>query len=166
MIDLFVEENRFLSNFFPAQTTFDGMIFPSSEHAFQAVKSVDRITRIRFQDPKMPAIAAKRQGKLLAIRSDWEEIKETVMLTVVRSKFSRPELGNLLLATGDQALVEGNRWHDNVWGDCNCLEAEDSKFGKKESCREPGKNLLGKILMQVRTELAAQRSLSSAEGSI
>jgi ribA/ribD-fused uncharacterized protein len=161
MIDLFVEENRFLSNFFIAQTTFEGMIFPSSEHAFQAAKTVDRITRIRFQNPKLPAIAAKRLGKLLAIRSDWDEVKQNVMLTVVRSKFSRPELGDRLLTTGNEMLVEGNIWHDVVWGNCVCNTTEDPKFGKKPGCLEPGRNLLGKILMRVRTELLAQTSSSS-----
>ena len=48
-----------------------------------------------------------------------------------------PELGNKLLETGNQELVEGNTWGDIFWGVCN---------GK-------GQNWLGKILMMVRDEI-------------
>jgi len=48
-----------------------------------------------------------------------------------------------LLATGDTKLLEGNRWHDNFWGNCDCPNCRD----------KPGLNYLGKILMRVRLEL-------------
>ena len=48
-----------------------------------------------------------------------------------------------LLGTSTKELVEGNYWHDNVWGDCSCEKCKNIK----------GQNLLGKQLMQVRQEI-------------
>jgi ribA/ribD-fused uncharacterized protein len=75
-------------------------------------------------------------------RDDWDEVKTKVMLDVVRIKFSNPILRKMLLETGEEELVEGNHWHDNFWGSCRC-----------EKCGSSGQNMLGKILMQVRTEI-------------
>ena len=65
------------------------------------------------------------------------------MLIGLRKKFANPELRDLLLATGDEELVEGNYWHDNEWGNCTCPRCKNI----------PGKNKLGKLLMQVREEI-------------
>lgn len=79
---------------------------------------------------------AKRAGQRLALRPDWEQIKQAVMLNLQRQKYSYPELRTLLLATGNLELIEGNTWGDTYWGVCNGV----------------GDNWLGKILMQVRAE--------------
>ena len=84
---------------------------------------------------------AKRLGRRVRLRSDWEQVKYDVMLDVVRAKFNQhPDLAQKLLATGDEELVEGNDWGDTYWGVCN---------GR-------GKNMLGKILMRVRAELRGE----------
>lgn len=71
-----------------------------------------------------------------------------IMLELLRLKFTRnPELGKLLIATGDALLEEGNKWHDNFWGDCTCDDCRDIE----------GENWLGKLLMQVRDELSKGR---------
>jgi ribA/ribD-fused uncharacterized protein len=90
---------------------------------------------------------AKRMGRKVNLRVDWEEHKKGVMLKVVRLKFRQSKkLFHQLLATGKEELIEGNFWHDNVWGNCLCPK-----------CRHiPGQNLLGKLLMQVRRELSQQ----------
>ena len=80
--------------------------------------------------------AAKRMGRKIAIRNDWEAVKEKVMLSVVRAKFEDAYLRRLLTATGTAALIEGNEWGDRFWG----------------VCRGEGENRLGKILMKVRSE--------------
>lgn len=60
----------------------------------------------------------------------------------LRSKFADPVLKQKLLATGDEELVEGNYWHDNTYGNCSC-----------ERCKDIiGRNMLGNILMKLRTE--------------
>ena len=72
------------------------------------------------------------------LRPDWEEIKDEVMLQVLRMKFSQnPEIAKELLATGDAILIKHTR-NDDYWTD-----------GGDGS----GKNKLGLLLMQVREEL-------------
>jgi ribA/ribD-fused uncharacterized protein len=75
------------------------------------------------------------------LRSDWTEIRLEIMEKIVRAKFwQNPHLARKLVATGDQKLVEGNRWNDTFWG----------------VCRGVGENHLGKILMRVREELRGE----------
>lgn len=146
-IDGFEGRYVFLSNFYPSPveyTSLDGQkhIAPSVEHAFQASKATELKHELAIlSSPTMAG--AKRRGRQIKIRSDWEQVKVQTMYEFVLKKFSVPELKEKLLATGDAELVEGNHWHDNYWGDCYC-----------DGCRGvPGKNKLGEILMQVRHEL-------------
>ena len=83
-------------------------------------------------------------GKTVVLRKDWEPQKVNVMLDLLRRKFRQPDLRKMLLDTGDQKLVEGNGWHDNFWGKCICAKCPK------------GKNVLGQLLMQVRSELRAK----------
>jgi len=135
----FQGQYRFLSNFWPAEVHFEGLIYPSSEHAYQAAKSLDPAERKRIAALPTPS-AAKKAGAALKLRPNWDSEKFKVMETVVRDKFTRnADLRAKLLATGDAELIEGNTWDDRIWGVCE---------GK-------GENRLGKILMQVRAELRA-----------
>ena len=147
-ISNFDKEYRFLSNFYPCAVEFEGMVFPSSEAAFQAAKTTDMSIREDFtvMDPS----EAKRTGRHITLRSDWEEVKYKVMLKIVRAKFQgNRDLAQKLLATGDEYLEEGNTWHDNIWGVCHCPRCN---YARQEG-RVEGLNQLGKILMQVRNEL-------------
>lgn len=135
-IDGFFGDYRFLSNFHLADVEMDGEIYSSTEHAFQAAKTLNKKERKAIRKAKTPK-EAKKLGRLVKLREDWESVKFVVMLDVVRRKFQHPELAELLLATEDAELIEGNSWNDTVWGVCN---------GK-------GTNWLGKILMLVRREL-------------
>lgn len=135
-IDKFDGEYAFLSNFYPARINMDGMSFQSSEAAFQAQKCLN--TMDKFQFCELGPREAKKLGRKVQLRPDWEQIKDDVMAKILNLKFRQhPNLGNLLIATGDAELVEGNHWHDTYWGVC---EGE-------------GQNKLGKLLMQVRSEL-------------
>lgn len=81
---------------------------------------------------------AKRLGRTVGLRKDWELLKEEFMYAVCFAKFTQNKnLGRRLLATGDRMLIEGNTWGDTEWGVCNGV----------------GKNLLGKILMKVRENI-------------
>lgn len=83
------------------------------------------------------AVDAKKLGKLVTIRPDWDEIKVEVMYEIVKAKFHyNPDLREMLLATEDAELIEGNWWGDTFWG----------------VCKGQGLNNLGKILMRVRDE--------------
>jgi ribA/ribD-fused uncharacterized protein len=133
----FDDEYEFLSNFFPSKITYEGVTYPTVEHAFQAQKTLDNDHRIRMSKYAKPN-EAKRAGGRLKLRKDWEEVKFQIMLELVRLKFRKgSKLAKELLHTGNAKLVEGNWWNDVTWGVCG---------GR-------GKNWLGKILMQIREEL-------------
>lgn len=135
-ITKFHGDHAFLSNFHPVPVVFEGLEFPSVEHAYQAAKTVDPAERQRFLTGT--AAQAKRAGRKVTLRPDWAEVRLGVMERLVRQKFRRPELRELLLATGEAELVEGNHWNDTFWG----------------VCKGKGENHLGRILMKVRAELA------------
>ena len=137
-IDSFRGKYYFLSNFFPAEVTYIGLTYQNNEAAFQAQKTYSKEERIEFTtlEPR----DAKRRGRRVRLRRDWEQVKDRIMEEIVRAKFSQnEELKEQLLATGDAQLVEGNRWNDRYWG-------VDIRSGV-------GENHLGKILMKVRSEL-------------
>lgn len=129
----------FLSNFYEAATVFEGVTYPTSEHAFQAAKSLHSGDREAIRNAPTPR-QAKRMGKQVKLREDWEEVKYEVMLTCLRSKFERGDLRARLLATWKEPLEEGNTWGDRTWGVVDGV----------------GENLLGKALMQVRSEIIAE----------
>lgn len=132
---------EFLSNFYPARVEFEGIWYPTTEHAYQAAKSLKITDRMRIG--LLPTAGqAKRAGQKVKLRPDWATAKFKVMEALVLQKFTRhPKLRHALQETGDAYLLEGNTWHDNVWGDCTC--------GRKK-CRAKGQNNLGRILMEVR----------------
>lgn len=135
MIKEFQGEHRFLSNFWPARVTYDRVIYPTVEHAYQASKFPNTVDRVRIAQIPM-ASKAKMAARGLSRPAGAEEI----MLGLVRQKFrDHEDLGTLLLETGDQELQEGNTWNDKFWG-------IDLRSGL-------GDNRLGKILMKVRKEL-------------
>jgi hypothetical protein len=136
----FREQKFFLSNFYPCNVDYEGIMYPSSEHAYQAAKVIDEKTRREVSQLIFPA-AAKKVGKKLKLRPFWEEIKIGIMTDIIRIKFTQNEDCKIrLLATGDEELVEHNTWRDTFWG---------VYFNK-------GENHLGKILMKVRQELREQ----------
>ncbi len=136
MIDKFSGKNRWLSNFWPAEVELDGMLYSSVEHAYQAAKTLNMEDRALFQG--ITAGVAKRLGKKLVVRDDWNEVKIAVMTHLNLQKYqNHPELAANLIATGDQQLVEGNTWGDVFWGVCNGV----------------GENHLGKILMEIRKNI-------------
>jgi ribA/ribD-fused uncharacterized protein len=127
---------RFLSNFWPCKVVLDGEEYQSVEHAYQAAKTIKPEERefIRESDT---AGKAKRMGRHVTMREDWESVKVKTMLNLLRQKFRDGPLMDKLVATGDAKLTEGNKWGDVFWGVCN----------------GHGQNVLGKLLMQVRAEL-------------
>ncbi|WP_019008567.1 NADAR family protein [Deinococcus aquatilis] len=136
-----------LSNFAPVQIRLGGQLYPSVEAAFAAAKTLIPEERLRILLAPSPA-AAKQLGRQATLREDWEDIKLTVMLELLRAKFQRPSYRALLLATGEQEIVEGNTWDDRFWGVCNGV----------------GENHLGRLLMQVRSELwEAERTRALAQ---
>jgi len=135
-IDAFQGQYRFLSNFFPATLEFHGAMWPTSEHAYQAAKTLDLRWKLEVQQQETPGLAKKR-GRLVDMRPDWERVKVRMMLQIVSAKFiQNRDLMRQLVETGDAELIEGNKWGDTFWGVCQ---------GK-------GENNLGQILMVVRDQ--------------
>jgi hypothetical protein len=138
VIDSFSGDYRFLSNFWyvPQKVIYDGWSYDTTEHAFQAAKTLSIIERTQIKDARSPGIA-KRLGKLATMRSDWESIKVSVMADLLKQKFKKgTDLAELLDLTGNAQLIEGNTWNDCFWG----------------VCRGKGQNVLGRLLMKVREE--------------
>jgi ribA/ribD-fused uncharacterized protein len=145
MINEFDKDFAFLSNFYPSPFEEFGILFPTVEHYFQAMKAIHFDDMVMIAKTTTPG-KAKYMGRHINMRSDWEEIKVDVMRHALERKFENPELRAKLLSTGETPLVEGNWWHDNTWGDCQC-----------ERCsRTLGHNLLGKLLMDLRTRIKEQ----------
>jgi ribA/ribD-fused uncharacterized protein len=132
MIDSFSGEYRFLSNFWSVNISYQGITYPSTEHAYQAAKSPHFLERIRIAT--LPTGEAKREGQKLELRADWDNVKIQVMRELLMIKFANPDLQAKLLATESHELVEGNWWGDIFWGVCNGV----------------GQNHLGRLLMEVR----------------
>lgn len=134
MIDYFDGEYAFLSNFYETPIVYKDLLYQNSEAAFQAQKCPGRANEFC----SLPPGKAKRLGRKVTLRSDWDLIKNTVMYEVVKAKFTQnPAIRKKLLDTDCEELIEGNYWNDRYWGVCN----------------GEGLNMLGKILMIVREEL-------------
>jgi len=137
MIKFFNGENSFLSNFYPCLIEYQGISYQSVEHFYVAMKITDLDIRLEISKVKT-AGDVKKMSRSLKLRSDWEDVKIQTMRFALDQKFSYPELKDKLLATSGD-IIEGNWWHDNTWGICYC-----------ESCPGIGKNILGKMLMDIR----------------
>jgi N-glycosidase YbiA len=127
------------SNFAAFPVTLKGNVWPTSEHYFQAQKFAGAEHGEAIRKTRSPMIAARMgRDRKKPLRRDWETVKDDIMRDAVRAKFTQhPELLSLLLATADAQLVE-HTVNDSYWGD-----AGDGS----------GKNMLGRILMELRDQL-------------
>jgi len=139
----FFGDFRFLSNFWLAEVEYEGAMYPSTEAAYQAAKTLDLNARKQFQmGSGIAGRQAKHLGYKLELRPDWENIKDQVMYDVCKDKFTRhQELREALLLTDDLYLEETNHWEDTYWGVCS----------------GEGRNQLGKTLMAIRQEIAQEK---------
>ena len=134
------EPFKFLSNFTPSPFSFRGITYPTVEHYYQAMKTEDVAVHAYFAGLHSAGLV-KKLGRTVAMRVNWDAVKEDVMRHGLRKKFKIIELREALLATGDAVLEEGNWWRDLYWG-------IDLKTGQ-------GQNRLGVLLMEVRDEIQA-----------
>lgn len=147
MIGPFQGKHRFLSNFWELKTPVflagDAHLYNSVEHAYQAAKQCDDGYRKKISEA-LTASKAKQLGKQIKgkERPDWQDVKFDIIEDLIRQKFfNNKDLGQLLLDTKDEELVEVNWWGDKVFGQCPV---------------GVGENRLGKILMKIRSELQAK----------
>ena len=111
----FENEFEFLSNFTFCKIILLGIRFPTVEHAFQASKTLLESERIRISQLPTPG-QAKRAGRKVNLRNDWEEIKIDIILEILQQKFAQQPFKKLLLDTGDIEIIEDNNWNDQFWG--------------------------------------------------
>lgn len=141
----FFGEYRWLSNFELCNAEYMGMMYPSSENAYQAAKVYEEY-RALYQNctpsesKRLNRIHMKESLPMFYSNENWDIIREKVMEEILRAKFwsdKNPDLSVRLQNTGAKYLEETNHWNDTFWG-VNC------NTGK-------GQNTLGKLLMKIRT---------------
>jgi len=143
VIDSFSGEYRCFSNF----SAHPVGPYATSEHGFQAKKATNQKDHDYVASAETPA-AAKWRGKQIKMRADWDQVKDNEMLHLVFNKFlQHRDIGDILIATGDALLIEGNYWKDDYWG-----------MVKNEQGDWVGKNVLGITLMVVRKTLVQMRA--------
>ncbi len=136
-IDSFSGDYRFLSNFYPVEVEFEGQVYASTEHAYQAAK-FEFAFRTPFQVISCTAGQAKKLGQTAPLPANWETRKVEVMRALIKEKFYPGTiLAKRLLKTINSELIEGNTWGDTFWG----------------VCKGHGKNMLGRLLQERRGEL-------------
>ena len=106
-ISSFTGEYSFLSNFFMKEIQIEGKLYPSVEHAFQAMKTTDEDEQEAIKNCTTPG-RAKRLGRKVKLRDNWEDIKVSIMKNIIEVKFSDVFLMEKLLSTLDKTLIEGN----------------------------------------------------------
>lgn len=137
VIDNFSGDYRFLSNFGLPGFFYMGVWYRTNEHFYQAAKAETFGGAAEIVNAKTPG-EAKRLGRQVEMRADWEVIKDDVMRLGLALKFARgTKAADQLLDTGDRLLIEGNTWGDTYWG----------------VCKSEGLNKLGLMLMHQRSYL-------------
>lgn len=148
IIDNFREEYLFLSNFYIQEisfTCYDNILkepveFYNVEKFFQWSKAIDVVGRTKIANSTKPR-DAKKFGRKCKMHPEWNNISPNIMAYGEILKYSVDDnLAVKLLNTDKAYLVEGNTWHDNLWGDCRCNKCKNIT----------GQNLLGLALMKTR----------------
>lgn len=142
----FRNQFRWLSNFQSGPVYLDGEPYPTVEHAYQAAKTNNVFQRRDIAKLASPG-EAKKAGRRLEIRTDWESAKVAVMDNLLRQKFSDRKYGDRLKGTGTRPLVELNTWGDVFWGQ---VESQGALQGQ---------NTLGRLLENIRGDLQEGRDL-------
>ena len=137
----FKDNYRFLSNFYPCNVSYEDIIFEYVEHAYQYAKCYKNLDKTKVLSAKTVK-ESKFLGRTIKLRKDWDKVKEGILTDLIKQKFYKEPLKNMLLSTGTAKIIEGNMWHDNFYGNCLCDRCKNIR----------GKNVLGNILMEVRDE--------------
>jgi ribA/ribD-fused uncharacterized protein len=134
------------SNLYRRNVVFEGEVFATSEHAYQAGKARKPAVRKWLMEAPSPALLAMAAHGLYYwdVAPGWSTTKFDRMRAILRAKFTQHlDLQELLLSTGDAKLIESATVDNEVnrlWGEVNGV----------------GRNMLGVLLMEIRTELRAR----------
>lgn len=142
-----------LSNFSAFAVHWKGSRFDTSEAAYHWEKFATRTpAAAAVQWDILTSNSAHEAFKIAEKhrserRPDWDFVKVGIMRDILRAKAAQHEyVRRKLLATGDRELIE-NSWRDDFWG-----------WGADEG----GQNMLGKLWMEIRSELRAAQQQSAA----
>lgn len=128
-------------NFSSFQVQYKGKMYPTSEHAYQSSKFINTNKELaeKIRNAKSAHEAYKiAQANKDKIEENWDEKKIELMKDILHCKASQHEyVMRKILQSGDRVIIEDS-WRDNYWG-----WGEDRK----------GKNMLGKLWMEVRKEI-------------
>lgn len=141
VVSFFGGEYSFLSNSYLMEIKYKKHVYQSVEHLYQATKCSNKKDREKIRNATTPK-SAKILGRFVKIRSFWSVNKIDVMKTILQWKFCNSKLRKLLKQTGNKELLNQNYYHDTFWGVCGCTKHHRA-----------GINMLGQILMQIRTEI-------------
>lgn len=131
------EPHGYMSNFYRARIFLDGKWWETTEHYYQAMKTNNPQEQEAVRQAKTPK-EARELGQKVSYDNNFDNIRYEVMKKCVLAKFTQHhDLMTYLLATNDEELIEDSPV-DYFWG-----------CGKDGS----GKNMLGKLLMEIRGEL-------------
>lgn len=140
------------SNFIPFEEPllYDGILYHTVENFFQAMKTKEFSHRLDIS--KATPGQAKKFGRRLVLRKDWEDIKHSIMEFALRHKFARGTTAHETLMTAKpDELVEYNTHHDNYWGICLCATVNGGS-GRYMCKPKYGQNHLGKALAKLRDD--------------
>lgn len=126
----------FLSNFYPSDVEYEGLTYPTVEHAFQAAKFARPEDRAPLTKPSLPASLAKREAQKAELPATWDATALQLMEALLRSKFSKQNMRALLDMTKGKELFNSNQHNEVYWGVCGSA----------------GENWLGRLLMKIRDE--------------
>ncbi len=144
-VDHFTGAYAFLASDYWADVLFEEQLYPTVEHASQAAKTKSVVQRERIRRAPTPQ-QARRLGQRLRLRADWKTFRLPLMVTLLQQKFNpliHPQLAQALLATEERLLLAGYPYCGPFWG-------VDLETGA-------GENWLGRLLMQLRTELTVRQ---------
>lgn len=143
MIDDFSGKWECLSNFYMSEFVVNNIRYSSVVHAMQSSKTTDEFYSTTIRNASTPW-EAKRLGRIIQIREDWDFIRPSLLKQFVTAKFTdNPLLRGVLLSTGSEELVYKNRSGDTFEGVYKGM----------------GQNRLGICLMQLRDEFVLEEIL-------
>jgi ribA/ribD-fused uncharacterized protein len=131
------------SNLYRREIEFEGELYPTSEHAYQAGKARKAEVKKWLMEAPSPSLLAMAAHGLYYwdVAPGWSTNKFDRMRAVLRAKFTQhADLRELLLSTGEALLIETATVDNEVnrlWGEVNGV----------------GRNMLGVMLMELRAEL-------------
>ena len=151
-INFYTPKYFVFNNFSAHAIQFEGVQYPTSEHAYQATKCTDPEGKVAIKNARSPKEAKRLANEVYKTAKDpnWEEKKVAIMESILRAKLSQHnEAVEALDQTGTEEIVEDSP-EDYFWG---------------EGADGSGRNMLGALWMKIRAELHNKSSATSSSGN-